>query len=132
MTTGPLTSDAVDRFVTTCLDSVGEELRSVTCFTRDDFEQVYLREGLERNADLDTFIGNEWCGFKVTQAANEGSELGAYRYTIRVFENGNRLRVTSEREGVFVTTDDLTLEEFADLASVLGDELERRALERPV
>ncbi|WP_246998610.1 DUF7522 family protein [Halosolutus gelatinilyticus] len=129
MATGLLTTDAVDRFVTTCRDSVGSELRSVTYFTRDDFEQVYLRDDLERNADLETFIGNEWRGFKVTQAAYEGSELGTYQYTIRVFDNGYLLRVTSDREGVFVTTDDLTLEEFESLASVLHDELERRALD---
>ncbi len=126
MGTGLLTSDAVDQFVTTSQDAVGTALRSVTYFTRDDFEQLYLREELERNADLETFIGNEWRGFKVTQAAYEGSELGQYQYTIRAFDNGYLLRVTSEREGVFVTTDDLTLDEFEDLATALGDALRRR------
>ncbi len=127
MGTGLLTSSTVDRFVTTCQDAVGDGLRSVTYFTRDDFEQVYLREELERNADLETFIGNEWRGFKVTQNAYEGSELGDYKYTIRAFDNGYLLRVTSDRDGVFVTTDDLTLEEFEGLAAVLHEELDRRA-----
>ncbi len=124
MGTGILTSDAADRFTTICQDAVGEELRSITYFTRDDFTQLYLRDDLERNADLETFVGNEWRGFKVTQAAYEGSELGQYQYTIRAFENGYLLRVTSEREGVFVTTDDLSLEEFEDLATVLGETLD--------
>ena len=117
-----------DVIVTTCRTAVGDSCRSVTYFTRDDYEQLYLREDLARDADLSTFIGNEWRGFKTTQSAYEGSELGTYRYTIRVFDNGFLIRVTSEREGVFVTTDGLTLKDFEELATAIDSVLAERTL----
>ncbi|MFC6716864.1 hypothetical protein ACFQGT_16580 [Natrialbaceae archaeon GCM10025810] len=126
MPTGLLTADAKDLIVTTCRTAVGDSLRSVTYFTQDDFEQLYLRDDLERDADLSTFIGNEWRGFKVTQTAYEGSELGEYRYTIRSFENGFLVRVTSEEDGVFVTTDGLTIRDFEELATAVRTVLENR------
>lgn len=113
--------------VTTCRTAVGDSCRSVTYFTRDDFEQLYLREDLAPDADLSTFVGNEWRGFKTTQSAYEGSELGSYQYTIRVFDNGFLIRVTSDREGVFVTTDGLTLKDFEELATAVDAVLEERA-----
>lgn len=119
MATGLLTPEEADLIVTTCRTAIGDSLRSVTYFTRDDFEQVYLRDDLERDADLSTFIGHEWRGFKTTQTAYEGSELGSYDYTIRVFENGFLVRVTEESEGVFVTTDGLTVKDFEELATAL-------------
>ena len=116
-----------EQIVTTCRTAVGDSCRSVTYFTRDDFEQLYLREDLERDADLSTFIGHEWRGFKTTQNAYRGSELGTYRYTIRVFDNGFLVRVTSDREGVFVTTDGLTLKDFEELSTAISAVLEQRA-----
>ncbi|MFC4247408.1 hypothetical protein ACFOZ7_10425 [Natribaculum luteum] len=128
MASGLLPAETADQLVTTCRTAVGDSCRSVTYFTRDDFEQLYLREDLERDADLATFIGHEWRGFKTTQTAYEGSELGAYRYTIRVFDNGFLIRVTSDREGVFVTTDGLTLKDFEELATAINSVLEERDL----
>ncbi|ELY77500.1 DUF7522 family protein [Natrinema gari] len=128
MATGILTDETADRIVTTCRTAIGDSLRSVTYFTRDDYEQVYLREDLERDADLSTFIGHEWRGFKTTQAAYEGSELGAYDYTIRVFENGFLIRVTNDSEGVFVTTDGLTVKDFEEVATALDAFLSDRGL----
>lgn len=126
MDSGLLPDEIAERITTTCRTAVGDSLRSVTYFTRDDFEQLYLREDLERDADLSTFIGHEWRGFKTTQTAYEGSELGDYRYTIRVFENGFLIRVTSDREGVFATTDGLTIKDFEEVATALGSVLEDR------
>jgi hypothetical protein len=128
MPTGLLTSDASEKIVATCRTAIGDSLRSVTYFTRDDYEQVYLREDLERDADLSTFIGHEWRGFKTTQAAYEGSELGAYDYTIRVFENGFLIRVTNDSEGVFVTTDGLTVKDFEEVATALDSFLSSREI----
>lgn len=128
MDAGLLPDETADRIRTTCRTAVGDSLRSVTYFTRDDYEQLYLREDLERDADLSTFIGHEWRGFKTTQTAYEGSELGDYRYTIRVFENGFLIRVTSDREGVFVTTDGLTIKDFEEVATALDSVLGERAL----
>ncbi|ADD05827.1 uncharacterized protein Nmag_2262 [Natrialba magadii ATCC 43099] len=119
MTTGLLTSAAAERIITTCRTAIGDSLRSVTYFTRDDYEQLYLREDLERDADLSTFIGHEWRGFKTVQTAYERSELGEYNYTIRVFDNGFLLRVTTERKGVIITTDGLTLKDFEEVATAL-------------
>ncbi|NGM68273.1 hypothetical protein G6M89_04485 [Natronolimnobius sp. AArcel1] len=119
MATGLLTSERAEQIVTTCRTAVGDSLRSVTYFTRDDFEQVYLREDLERDADLSTFIGHEWRGFKTAQTAYEGSELGDYNYTIRVFDNGFLIRVTTDTDGVFVTTDGLTMKDFEEVATAL-------------
>ncbi|QLG50394.1 DUF7522 family protein [Natrinema halophilum] len=128
MATGLLTSEASEQIVTTCRTAIGDSLRSVTYFTRDDYEQMYLREDLERDADLATFIGHEWRGFKTTQTAYEGSELGAYDYTIRVFENGFLVRVTNDREGVFVTTDGLTVKDFEEVATALDSFLSEREI----
>ncbi|APW96588.1 hypothetical protein CHINAEXTREME_01845 [Halobiforma lacisalsi AJ5] len=128
MATGLLTPEAADRIVTTCRTAIGDSLRSVTYFTRDDYEQVYLREDLERDADLSTFIGHEWRGFKTAQTAYESSELGEYNYTIRVFDNGFLIRVTTESEGVFATTDGLTVKDFEEVATALNSFLEERTV----
>ncbi|WP_254528250.1 DUF7522 family protein [Natrinema gelatinilyticum] len=128
MPTGLLTSKAAEQIVATCRTAIGDSLRSITYFTRDDYEQMYLREDLERDADLSTFIGHEWRGFKTTQTAYEGSELGAYDYTIRVFENGFLVRVTNDREGVFVTTDGLTVKDFEEVATALDSFLSEREI----
>ncbi|WP_306056224.1 DUF7522 family protein [Natronococcus wangiae] len=128
MASGLLQPETADRIVTTARTAVGDSLRSVTYFTRDDYEQLYLRDDLERDADLSTFIGHEWRGFKVARSAYEGSELGEYRYTIRVFDNGFLIRITSDREGVFVTTDGLTIKDFEETATAISSVLEERNL----
>ncbi|MFB6142319.1 MAG: hypothetical protein ABEJ30_03130 [Halorientalis sp.] len=115
-----------EQIVDTARTATGDSLRSVTYFTRSDFEQLYLREDLERDADLSSFIGHEWRGFQATQDAYLGSELGEYEYTIRKFENGYLLRVNTDRRGVFITTDGLTLQGFEEVATALDNLLEDR------
>ena len=121
-----LADEAAERIVTTARTAVGDSCRSVTYFTRDDYEQLYLRGDLERDADMTSFIGHEWREFKTTQEAYRGSELGEYRYTIRVFDNGYLIRITNDREGVFVTTDGLTIRDFNELATALGEVMRDR------
>ena len=120
-----VSADLAERIVEVCRDIVGEQLRSVTYFTRDDFDQLYLRDDLQRDADLTSFIGVEWRESVITQDAYRGSELGDHRYTIRVFQNGYLLRFTSDHDGVFITTDGLTMKGFdlvaTELAGLLGD-----------
>lgn len=58
-------------------------------------------------------------GFRITKDAYEGSELGNYNCTIRVFDHGFLVRVTSDREGVFVTTDGLSMQDFESLATAI-------------
>ncbi|MCU4924533.1 hypothetical protein OB905_00845 [Halobacteria archaeon AArc-dxtr1] len=129
MPTGLLSADAVDQIVTTARTAIGDDVRSVTYFTKDDYEQLYLRDDLARDADLSTFIGHEWRGFQIAQAAYGDSELGDYNYTVRVFDNGFLVRITSDREGVFITTDGFTLSRFEEVAAALGPFLEKRAMD---
>ena len=127
----PLLPEAArDRLATTCRTGAGDSLRSVTYFTRTDYEQVYLRADLEQDADLDSFIGSEWQDFNITQDAYRDSELGSYRYTIRVFENGFLVRVTRDDAGVFVTTDGITLRDFDALVSAIGETLTEWSVDR--
>ena len=109
--------------------AVGDSLRSLTYFNRFDYVQVYLREDLEQEADLNSFIGNEWHDFKMTQDAYRGSELGDYEYTIRVFENGYLVRITVEDFGVFVTTDGISMQDFEALAAATTEILDEWAIE---
>ncbi|GGL29943.1 hypothetical protein GCM10009037_12060 [Halarchaeum grantii] len=119
-----LSDEARERLRIIARTAVGDSLRSVTYFTRTDFEQVYLRSDLERDADLSSFIGAEWQSFQLTQDTYGASELGDYQYTIRAFENGYLLRVTTDREGVFITTDGLTMTDVESCASALEETLE--------
>jgi len=118
-----LDDSVADQVVTAARTAVGDSLRSVTYFSRDDYEQLYLRGDLERDADLGTFVGHEWREWETTRSAYAGSELGAHEYTIRVFENGFLVRVAVDRGGVFVTTDGLTLTDFEEVAGALREVL---------
>jgi hypothetical protein len=115
-----LPEEARGHLATTCRTAAGDSVRSVIYFSRTDYQQVYLRGDLERDADLDTFVGSEWQDFNITQNAYQGSELGDYRYTIRVFENGFLIRVTTTNHGVIITTDNVTLRDFEELATAVG------------
>lgn len=119
-----LSQSAADALVKVSRDLAGERLRSVTYFTKDDFDQLYIRSDLERGADLTTFIGLEWRESDITENAYKGTELGEHIYTLRCFENGYLLRFASDRDGVFVTVDGLSLEGFEELAIALESTLE--------
>ena len=119
MTRNILTEDLADSIVTTARTATGDSLRSVTYFTRANFEQLYLREDLERDADLNDFVGHEWQGYKQTKNAYQDSELGEYKFTVRAFENGYLLRVTTERQGVLITTDGLSMSSYEEIAEAV-------------
>ncbi|WP_435100992.1 DUF7522 family protein [Halarchaeum sp. P4] len=119
-----LSDEARERLRIIARTAVGDSLRSVTYFTRTDYEQIYLRSDLERDADLSSFIGAEWQSFQLTQDTYGESELGDYEYTIRGFSNGYLLRVTTDREGVFITTDGLTMTDVESCASALEETLQ--------
>lgn len=106
-----------------CRTAAGDSLRSITYFTRDGYEQLYLRSDLDADADLAGFVDHESAGFRA-RTAYRGSELGEYRYTIRVFENGYLTRVVTDRHGVFLTTDGLTIRRSEEVAEALGRLLE--------
>lgn len=111
-----------EQIVETCRTAIGDELRSVVYFTGDDYEQLYVRENLSIDADVEAFVENERAGF--ARARDAESELGPYEYTVHAFENGYLTRVVAGGAGVFVTTDELSIRRFRDAAvaieSVLG------------
>ena len=113
-----LSETQAEQIVKACRTTTGDRLRSVTYFTRDNYDQLYLRSDLERDADLSSFIGVEWRESAITQNAYRSSELGEHTYTIRAFENGYLLR------GVFITTDGLTMHGYEEVATALAELLE--------
>lgn len=126
MSSNLLPTDARDRVVGVCRELIGDRLRSVTYFTATDYEQLYLRGDLSRDADLESFTSVEWHESSIIDDAYRTSELGGHHYTIRVFENGYLLRITTDRDGVFVTTDGLTMSDFEAVASAVLSILEAR------
>lgn len=99
--------------------AAGDEIRSITYFTEDDVEQLYLRSDLDRTADLLGFAENERHGFHA-QALYADSQLGEYRFTVRVFENGYLTRVIANDHGVWVTADSMEIDRFEELADALA------------
>jgi hypothetical protein len=119
MGTQLLSDELAENIVTTARTATGDSLRSVTFFTRSDFDQLYLRDDLARDADLNTFVGHEWRGYRETRNTYQDSELGEYKFTVRAFENGYLLRVTGERRGVLITTDGLAIQSYEDIAEAI-------------
>lgn len=116
-----LAAAAADEVVETCRSVAGDNLRSVTYFTDADYRQLYLREDLARDADLESFTSVEWHESAIIDDAYSTSELGGHQYTIRAFENGYLLRVSGPDYGLFVTTDDLPMRTFERLGEAVDD-----------
>jgi len=115
-----LSAEQADNIVTTARTATGDSLRSVTYFTRSDFDQLYLRDDLEQDADLNTFVGHEWRAYRETENAYQQSELGEHKFTVRAFDNGYLLRVAADRRGVLITTDGLSMQSYEEIAEALG------------
>lgn len=118
MDTMELSSDQAARLVSAARTTVGDELRSLTYFTEDTVEQLYLRDDLDRTADLIGFAENERGGFH-SKSLYRGTQLGTYQFTIRVFENGYLTRVIAGDHGVWITTDGMKINRFEELASAV-------------
>jgi hypothetical protein len=114
--------ETADQLRSAARTTIGDSVRSITFFTRDDYQQVYLRSDLDHDADLSGFAEYETWGFDAP-TAYRGSELGDYRYTIRVFDHGYLVRVLNADHGVFVTTDQLTLQGFEEVAAAIREVL---------
>ncbi|MFB6106263.1 MAG: hypothetical protein ABEJ70_04745 [Halobacteriaceae archaeon] len=119
MQDGRLTERQRSELVSAARAVIGDELRSLTYFTEDGYEQVYLRSDLEQTADLVGFADNERLGFR-SQRAYRRSELGSYLFTIRVFEEGFLTRVIVDDHGAWVTTDGMAMDRFEELASAVA------------
>lgn len=103
--------------------TVGDELRSVTYFTEETVDQLYLRDDLDRTADLIGFAENERLGFR-SKMAYRKTQLGDYLATIRMFEHGYLTRVIVGDRGVWVTTDPMQIDRFEELAKTLATVLQ--------
>ena len=114
-----------DELVSVCRTVVGDELRSVTYFTADDVRQLYLRDDLEQTADLVGFAELERAGFQA-DSLYRNTQLGEYRATVRLFENGYLTRVIEGTAGVWVTTDAMSMDRFEELATALKRALRHR------
>lgn len=119
MNSDQLSDERQQEILSAVRTTVGDELRSITYFTEETINQLYLRDDLERTADLVGFAENERLGFQ-SQQVYHGSELGEYQFTIRVFEAGYLTRVIVGDHGVWVTTDAMRIDRFEELGSALN------------
>lgn len=113
-----LSPEQQSKLVRTARTVVGDELRSLTYFTEETVEQLYLRDDLDRTADLIGFAENERMGFR-SKRAYKGTQLGDYEFTIRVFKRGYLTRVIADDRGVWVTTDGMEIDRFEELGHAL-------------
>ena len=118
-----LPSSVAEELRSVCRTAVGDELRSLTYFDDQTVEQLYLRSDLEQTADLIGFAELERQGFH-SQAAYRQTQLGPYRATVRMFENGFLTRIIEGNHGVWVTTDDLSMDRFEELSVSLRSVLQ--------
>lgn len=118
-----ISEDEIDGLVAACEEVAGDALRSIVYFTEDDFDQLFLRDYLSADADIRSFVDNERVGFRRTPT-HEGSELGRYEYSIQRFEQGYLVRVIVGTRGVFLTTNQLPIDRYDDLARAVEREVE--------
>ena len=116
----PTLDPLFDNIVSMCRATIGDHLRSITYFNESKYTQIYLRFDLDQDADLAGFTDLESCGLAGAPIAYRGSELGNYLYTIRAFESGYLLRVLKDDHGVFITTDNITLQDFSEAYSAIN------------
>lgn len=111
-------SPLAEELISVCRTAIGDELRSITYFTLDDVEQVYLRSDLDQTADLIGFAELERYGFEASDSY-KGTQLGEYKATIRMFENGYLTRIIAEELGVWVTADSMDMDRFEELSTAV-------------
>jgi hypothetical protein len=118
-TMAPALPDSVEsELVSAVRTAAGDELRSITHFTEESVDQLYLRTDLEAEADLVGFADIERLGFH-SQKGYQRTELGGYLFTIRAFEDGYLTRVIEGDHGIFVTTDPMARDRFEELATAI-------------
>lgn len=124
-----LSTDQGDELVTLCRTVAGDNLRSVIHFTPQDFELLYLRRDLylsnpeEAREIKNEVVNNERLGFASVETYNNFTgeseiipELGEYEFTVRVFRYGFVSRVIVGTRGILLTTDDIDVARFEELA----------------
>ncbi|MBC9987273.1 MULTISPECIES: DUF7522 family protein [Haloferax] len=133
--TPTITRSVADALVSTCRTTLGDSLRSVVHFTRDDFDVLYVRRDLHDGDEAAAraasagLVESERTGFGPRETYNAGatgatSDFGEYEFTLRVFSDGFVGRVVGGDRGVIVTTDELELSEFEEMEVALRRMLE--------
>ncbi|WP_416840845.1 hypothetical protein [Haloferax sp. DFSO52] len=122
--------------VSTCRTTLGDSLRSVVYFTREEFEVLYVRQDLygddeEMRTVKADLVESERTGFGPQETYNrkedptdDGPDFGEYEFTLRVFSGGFVGRVVAGDHGVIVTTDELDLSEFEEMEVAIRRMLE--------
>ena len=118
-----LSDNEIENLVDACTEVAGGAVRSIVYFTTSEYDQIYLRDYLSADADIRAFVENEREGFDRI-VTHEGSELGRYEFTIRRFHEGYLVQVVSGEHGVFVTTNQLHIEQYDQLADAIEQALE--------
>ncbi|WP_435359419.1 DUF7522 family protein [Haloarchaeobius sp. DFWS5] len=120
-----------EQIVAACRTGFGDVLRSVVSFTPTDWEVLYTRADLEEDpASLEArkarMVENERLGFdsqgtyrSLAKRDDIAAAFGTYYLTIRAFEHGYLGRVIVGDTGVFVTTDEMNIDAFEDVAKTL-------------
>ncbi|KTG27799.1 DUF7522 family protein [Haloferax profundi] len=128
-----------DAIVSTVRTTLGDSLRSVVYFTRDDFETLYIRQDLYGGDEAKirsakgALVENERAAFGPQETygtagtdseGTEGPEFGEYEFTLRVFSDGFVGRAVVGDHGVIVTTDELEFSEFEEMEVAICQILE--------
>lgn len=124
--------ELVDELVRLCRTTVGDSLRSVIHFTRDDSELLYLRSDLygnDRRRALEvkaSLIESERVGFTSYEryephSAGAGSDpvRGDYEFTVRVFTDGFVCRIIVADDGLLLTAEELDVDRVEEVAIAL-------------
>ncbi|KZN25670.1 hypothetical protein A4G99_04235 [Haladaptatus sp. R4] len=130
-----------EEIAVTCRTGVGDTLRSVIHFTPNSSELLYLRSDLyggDREMAMErksVLVGNERLGFSTHETyqrlEEEGfaPDIGEYELTIRAFSDGFVSRVIVGDHGILLTSDNLPIADFEDVAVSLRTELAERVEE---
>jgi hypothetical protein len=124
--------ELVDELVRLCRTTVGDSLRSVIHFTRDDSKLLYLRSDLygnDRRRALEvkaSLIESERVGFTPYEhyephSAGAGSDpvRGDYEFTVRVFTDGFVCRIIVADDGLLLTAEELDVDRVEEVAIAL-------------
>jgi hypothetical protein len=128
----PATTDELsDSLVSTARTGIGDSLRSVVYFTPETFELLYLRKDLYEDEESartakGRLVDVERAGFvddtaysALSPDQSERPEFGEYEFTIRVFREGFVSRVIVGEHGVLLTTDEMDVGGFEEVAVTL-------------
>jgi hypothetical protein len=118
--------------ISICRTAVGDALRSVIHFTRDDSELLYLRKDLygnDRRRALEvkaSLIESERVGFTSHEryephSAGAGSDpvRGTYEFTVRVFTDGFVCRIIVGAHGLLLTAEEIDVSQVEEVAVAL-------------